>query len=196
MVEWSIDALAQAASVAELIVAVPPGEEDALGTEDRVTVLAGGGTRAESVANALAATDAELVLIHDAARPLVTAELVDRVVERLSGDETLAGAIAVEPVTDTTKRVDAAGSEVVETIDRDSLRAAQTPQAFRASALREALAAPGASRATDEAMLVEAAGGRVAVVEAGAPNPKVTGPEDLEVVEALLAARSARPPRR
>lgn len=189
MVEWSIDALDQARSVGDLVVAVPPGDEGLLASEERVTVVAGGEARADSVANALAATGADLVVIHDAARPLVTPELVDLVVERLAHDESLAGAIAVGPVTDTIKRVDDAGAEVAETIDRDSLRAAQTPQAFRADALREALAASAAAAATDEAMLVEAAGGRVAVVESPAPNPKVTGPEDLAVVEALLLAR-------
>lgn len=189
MLEWSIEAVAGADSVGQIVVALPPGEEGRLAARDDLHIVAGGPTRAESVANALAATEAEVVVIQDAARPLVTPALVDDVVGRLLADDSLAGAIAVAAVTDTIKRVENAGEEVAETIDRDSLRAAQTPQAFRADALRKAIEAADAPAATDEAMLVEAAGGCIALVEAPGPNPKVTGPDDLVAVGALLAAR-------
>ena len=175
MVEWSIAAMRAAAGVRSIVVACPPGHLRELGGHD-LGVVEGGATRARSVANALAAVGTELVAIHDAARPLVTPELVEGVVATLAADPDAAGAIAAAPVTDTIKRVAApdaarpasspylgsdAGRSVVETVDRGALWAAQTPQAFRVGALRAALEAdPGrVESATDEAMMVEAAGG-------------------------------------
>jgi 2-C-methyl-D-erythritol 4-phosphate cytidylyltransferase len=139
--------------------------------------VAGGATRSESVRAGLAAVpdDAEIVCVHDAARPLASAELYARVIDAVwSGAD---GAIPGVPVTDTIKVVDSQGV-VEDTPDRASLVAVQTPQAFRADALR---AAHGEGlEATDDAALVEAAGGRVVVVEGEPANRKITAPSDLE----------------
>ena len=170
MVEWSLGVLREVCD--RVVVAVPP---------DRVAppdFVAGGTTRSESVRNALdAAPEASIVVVHDAARPLVTVELVRRCVDALDGVE---GVIAAIPVTDTVKEVE--GGLVVRTPDRGLLWAAQTPQVFRADALRGA-----AGEATDDASLVEALGGRVRVIEGMRENFKVTTPLDARVAEMLLA---------
>lgn len=208
MVEWSIDACRAADSVRSIVVACPPGHVHDLAGGD-VGVVDGGVTRAESVFNALAAVGTELVAIHDAARPLVTAELIDGVVATLVGAPEAAGAIAATPVTDTIKRAslphdvgcNAFGvhnasktlHQVVEgTVDRGRLWAAQTPQVFRVEALRAAMAGDPerVARATDEAMLIEEAGGRVLIHPAPADNLKVTTPVDLKLAELLLSERS------
>jgi 2-C-methyl-D-erythritol 4-phosphate cytidylyltransferase len=175
------------------VFAVPPDrvETDAAasGSEDAmVSVLrvAGGASRSESVRNALAAVpDAEIVVIHDAARPFVTADLVRRCIAEVeSGSD---GAIAAARVTDTVKEADER-MDVVRTLDRRTLWAVQTPQAFRAAVLRRALDADpeSLSAATDDASLVEAAGGSVRIVEAPPENFKITWPADLARAEALL----------
>ncbi len=215
MVRWSVDAFGACAAVSAIVVAAPPGQEKKLGgevgaagdaTEPPLTVVAGGATRAESVANALAAVETELVAIHDAARPLVTAELVEALVADLDANPEAAGVIAATPVTDTVKRAVAGTRTALTTLeganavlvvegteDRSRLWAAQTPQVFRAEALREALAgnAEGQAAATDEAMLVEAAGGTVLIHPCGPENLKVTTPLDLRLAEMLLADRAA-----
>ena len=177
MVEWSLDALGEVCD--RVVVAVPPGHEEG---EDTVV---GGESRSQSVRNALAAApEATVAVVHDAARPLVTADLVRRCVDSL-GDG-VDGAIAAARVSDTIK--EAEGGVVTRTLDRSRLWAIQTPQAFRAEALRRALDVPAETlaAATDDAMLVEAAGGRVVVVEAPPENLKVTTRRDLELAEALL----------
>ena len=208
LVEWSIAALRAARGVRSIVVACPPGHVHELGGGD-LGVVDGGATRARSVANALEAVGTELVAIHDAARPLLTPELVEGVLATLAEDPDAAGVIAATPVTDTIKQASAGPSpgilqlstphggekaaiDVVSTVDRSLLWAAQTPQVFRVEALRRALAADPAAveAATDEAMLVEAAGGRVLVHPAPPENLKVTTPLDLRVAELLLAARS------
>jgi 2-C-methyl-D-erythritol 4-phosphate cytidylyltransferase len=130
------------------------------------------------------------VLVHDAARPLVTSELADQVIAALVGDEDADAAIAAAPVTDTVKRVDPAGA-VSETLDRSELWAVQTPQVFRRAALERALdvSAHELARATDDAWLIERAGGKVIVVRASDENLKVTMAFDLRVAELLLAMR-------
>jgi 2-C-methyl-D-erythritol 4-phosphate cytidylyltransferase len=150
-------------------------------------VVAGGATRADSVRGGLAAVPAptEVVVVHDAARPLATPELFAAVIAAVRG-----GADAAVPavaLVDTIKRVDAAG-RVHETVPREALVAVQTPQAFRVDALRAAHAAGG--DATDDAALVEAAGGTVVVVPGDDRNLKVTTALDLIVVAALLGAES------
>ncbi len=150
-------------------------------------VVAGGATRAESVRAGLAAVpaDADVVVVHDAARPLAGPDLYAAVVAAVRAGAD--GAIPGLPVADTLKRVetDASGTGViVGTVDRDGLVAAQTPQAFRADVLRAAHASGG--DATDDAALVEARGGRVVVVPGDPRNLKLTGPRDLAVAEALL----------
>ncbi len=204
LVEWSIAALRAAAGVRSIVVACPPGHVHELGGHD-LGVVDGGATRAQSVANALAAVGTELVAIHDAARPLVTPELIEGVVATLAADPEADGAIAATPVTDTIKRAEHPGSEgkllpfppaggekaaicIAGTVDRGELWAAQTPQVFRVEALRRALDGdPGQiERATDEATMVEAAGGRVLIHPAPPGNLKVTTPHDLRVAELLL----------
>jgi 2-C-methyl-D-erythritol 4-phosphate cytidylyltransferase len=189
MIEWSIDAFRACGSVRSVVVAAPAGHAHSLGGAAEVRMVDGGDTRARSVANALAGVDTDLVAIHDAARPLLTPELVEALVARLEAAPGAAGVIAAAPVTDTIKRV--AAESVGETLDRSELWAAQTPQLFRTEALREALAAASAAHeATDEAMLVERAGGTVLIHPCGPENLKVTTRLDLRVAELLLAERS------
>jgi 2-C-methyl-D-erythritol 4-phosphate cytidylyltransferase len=177
LLDWSLDVLA---SVCErVVVAVPHGYEDG---GDRVV---GGASRSASVRNALAAApEASVAVVHDAARPLVTRELVERCLDALEGAD---GAIAAAPVTDTIHTVD--GADVIaSTPPRSALWAAQTPQVFGADLLRRALDVDEAAlaRATDDASLVVAAGGSVRVVQAPPGNVKVTTAGDLRMVESAL----------
>ena len=200
MIEWSIDAFRACDSVRSIVVATPPGHVGDFGG-DGVAVVAGGATRAESVANALEAVETECVAIHDAARPLLTPELVEALVADLAANPGAAGVIAAAPVTDTVKRASLRSdtSEVLDrnlaierTEDRAQLWGAQTPQVFWAEALREALsAAERPEEATDEAMLIELSGGTVLIHPVETENLKVTTPLDLRVAELLLAERGA-----
>jgi 2-C-methyl-D-erythritol 4-phosphate cytidylyltransferase len=216
MVGWSVAALARAERAGPIVVAAPPGFEDQVGEAARAAsvefstpevenstldVVAGGETRAESVANALARVESEIVVIHDAARPLLTAALLDSVLGKLIGRPDAAGVIAAAPLADTVKRAreprpakgdfPRGGPTVAKTESRDHLWAAQTPQAFRTAALREAFDADPqrVAAATDEAMLIEKAGGKILIEPAPAWNLKVTTAEDLRVAELLLAQR-------
>jgi 2-C-methyl-D-erythritol 4-phosphate cytidylyltransferase len=213
MVEWSIAAMRAAVGVGSIVIACPPGHLHDLGGYD-LGMVDGGATRAQSVANALAAVGTELVAIHDAARPLVTPELIEGVVETLVADPDADAAIAASPVTDTIKQVGEPGSDLAEgtraalttlyganaalvveaTVDRGRLWAAQTPQVFRVDALRRTREADPVQidPATDEAMLIEAAGGRVLIHPAPPENLKVTTPTDLRLAELLLSERSAQ----
>ncbi|HEU5263654.1 MAG TPA: 2-C-methyl-D-erythritol 4-phosphate cytidylyltransferase, partial [Gaiellaceae bacterium] len=154
-----------------------------LATTKVVSCVTGGATRAESVRTALADVPEEalVVLVHDAARPLVDDSVIERVLGRLG--EGFEGAVPALPVSDTVKRVE--HGVVTETVARDDLVAAQTPQAFLAPALRRAFAGDLAG-ATDCASLVERTGGRVAVVEGDRRLLKVTTLEDLALVESWL----------
>jgi 2-C-methyl-D-erythritol 4-phosphate cytidylyltransferase len=203
MVEWSIDAFRACDSVRSIVVAAPPGHVGDLGGHD-LGVVPGGATRAQSVANALEAVATECVAIHDAARPLLTPELVEALVADLGANPGAAGVIAAAPVTDTVKRArkmnlqltpseEANRNLAIErTEDRSELWGAQTPQVFRTAALRAALAAAERpEEATDEAMLVEWNGGTVLIHPVEAENPKVTTPLDLRVAELLLQSRSS-----
>lgn len=199
MVEWSIDAFRACDPVRSIVVAAPPGHIGDLGGHD-LGVVSGGATRAQSVANALEAVGTECVAIHDAARPLLTPELVEALVADLAANPEAAGVIAAAPVTDTVKRARLRSdtSEVFDrslaierTEDRSALWGAQTPQVFRTAALREALAAAERpEEATDEAMLVEWNGGTVLIHPVEAENLKVTTPLDLRVAELVLADRA------
>ena len=155
-----------------------------LGAGKVSSVVTGGASRSDSVREALAevADDAAVVLVHDAARPLLPDEVIERVLAPLS--EGWDGVVAALPVSDTVKRVE--GDRVVETLPRGELVAVQTPQAFIASVLREALAGD-VSSASDCASLVEARGGRVKVVDGDPRLLKVTSAEDLSLVETWLA---------
>jgi 2-C-methyl-D-erythritol 4-phosphate cytidylyltransferase len=175
-----------------IVVAAPPGWEEPaillaeeLGCSKVSACVTGGATRGESVALALAEVpeDAAVVLVHDAARPLLSDEVIERVLTALN--EGWDGALPGLSLVDTIKRVDDEG-RVVETLNRDELRAVQTPQAFVASVLRDAYAKGDVAAAGDCSSLVEARGGRVKVVE-GDPNlSKITDVGDLERVAALL----------
>jgi 2-C-methyl-D-erythritol 4-phosphate cytidylyltransferase len=207
MVEWSIDAFRACDSVGAIVVAAPPGHGGELNADD-LTVLPGGASRAESVAKALAAVETDVVAIHDAARPLVTPQLIEDLVTLLQAHPDVPAAIPGTPLTDTVKRAAKVGSQsrsafpserkekadlvVGATLARGELWGAQTPQVFRTGVLRQALAAAGGGdAATDEAMLVEQAGGRVLIHPSGAENLKVTTPLDLRVAEMLLAERGS-----
>jgi 2-C-methyl-D-erythritol 4-phosphate cytidylyltransferase len=184
MLEWSLEAL-RAAGIAEIVVALPPGERAPAGCRG----VPGGATRSASVKAALAAASpADAVVVHDAARPLVTPEHFTRALAALAGADC---AIAAARVTDTVKEADPDG-RVTATLDRERLWAVQTPQAFRRDALERALDVDAAilARATDDAWLVERAGGSVCVVESTPENLKVTTPHDLRVAELLLRERT------
>lgn len=190
--EWSVLASEDADRVDSTVIAVPPGEESAF-EGSRATVVAGGPSRSESVGNALERVTTDLVAIHDAARPLVTPEHFDAAISTLAGSPELDGVLCAAAVPDTVKAVDGT-DRVIDTLDRSALRLAQTPQVFRTAALRAALVAGDPGRATDDASLVEANGGSVAVVELPLPNPKLTWPGDMEVIEALFERARDRVP--
>jgi 2-C-methyl-D-erythritol 4-phosphate cytidylyltransferase / 2-C-methyl-D-erythritol 2,4-cyclodiphosphate synthase len=160
---------------------------------DDVIVVEGGERRQDSVANAVRAVapSSQVIVIHDAARPLVTPAVIERTIAAAIKH---GAAIAALPARDTVKRGDA--SRVIRgTLPRDEIFLAQTPQAFRVGVLRDALAiASTATDATDEAMLAEAAGHHVHLVDGDPRNLKITTPDDLMLAEAL-APREARPAR-
>jgi 2-C-methyl-D-erythritol 4-phosphate cytidylyltransferase len=186
----SLERLEESSWVDGIVIAAPPGWEEPaillaeeLGCGKVNACVTGGSTRGESVGLALAEVPAEaaVVLVHDAARPLLQDEVIERVLAPLG--EGWDGAVPALPVADTVKRV--RGDEVVETLDRSELRTVQTPQAFVASVLRDAYSAASVD-ASDCAALVEARGGRVKVVRGDPRLVKVTDAADLERVAALL----------
>jgi 2-C-methyl-D-erythritol 4-phosphate cytidylyltransferase len=181
LIEWSLEACREAASIGAIVVAVPPGEEARVASLG-VEAVPGGSMRSDSVAAALERVETDLVVIHDAARPFVTAALIDELVAELAGAPSADAVIAAAPITDTIK--EARDGKVAQTLDRSKLWGAQTPQVFRTPRLREAIDLD--SEATDEAMLIEAAGGTVLLRETAGPNFKVTTPDDLRLAEALL----------
>ena len=196
LMAWSMAAFAAAATVDRVVIAVPQDCEDEVrriagdaAPSLPVTLTAGGESRSHSVLSALGAMDeAEDVLVHDAARPLVTAELIDRCVERRRrwGCD---GVVAAARAVDTIKEADA-GGRVLATLERSRLWAIQTPQVFGSDILRTALEQGDLSRAYDDAQLVESIGGDVRIVEAPRHNFKVTTQHDLRVAEWLLEERA------
>lgn len=172
-----------------VVAAAPEWEEPCILVAEEVAAgkvaatVTGGESRSESVRAALAEVpeEATVVLVHDAARPLVTDEVIERVITGLA--DGWDGAVPALPIADAVKRVE--GEAVVETLDREGLVAVQTPQAFVASVLREALTGD-LSDAADCASLVEARGGRVRVVQGDPRLLKVTDPADLELVASWL----------
>src|SRR5437764_2551505 len=173
-----------------IVIAAPPEwEEPSILVAEEIaatkvsSAVTGGETRSESVRLALADVpeDAAAVLVHDAARPLLPEDVIERVLAPLG--EGWDGAVPVLPLSDTIKRVE--GERVLETLPRAELIAVQTPQAFVASTLREALAAD-LTDASDCASLVEARGGRITVVQGDRRLLKVTDAEDLALVESWL----------
>lgn len=190
LVAWSVRAFARCRSI---VVAAPPGhEEDVAAALEGIVlphtmIVTGGETRQHSVKRALdrLPQEAERVLVHDAARPLVTPDLVQAIIDALDDED---GAIAASPVADTLKRADDDGT-VAATVDRANLWSAQTPQGFRAAAMRRVFdAADDAvlARSTDCASMMEAAGYRIRLVDSRTPNMKVTTPADAVVAATLL----------
>jgi 2-C-methyl-D-erythritol 4-phosphate cytidylyltransferase len=178
VLDWSISA---ARSVCDGVVLVLPaadvGRRPLPAARPPDAVVAGGDTRSASVRNGLAVVpdDATVIVVHDAARPLAGPGLFTAVVNAVRDGAD--GAVCAVPVTDTIRRVDGG------TVERAGLVAVQTPQAFRAAALRAAHG--GGDEATDDATLVEAAGGRVVVVPGSPMNVKITHPHDVAVAAAL-----------
>jgi 2-C-methyl-D-erythritol 4-phosphate cytidylyltransferase len=175
--------------VDSIVVAAPPDWEEPvillaeeLGCGKVAEAVTGGATRAASVAAAIAVVpeDAAVVLVHDAARPVLPEEVIERVLTALN--EGWDGAIPVMPLAETVKRVES--DRIVETVEREGLAVAQTPQAFVAPVLRAALSD---DEATDCSALVEARGGRIKAVTGDPRLIKVTEPADLEAVEHLLS---------
>ena len=204
MLEWSLLALRASPGIERIVVALPAGVQlpalpppphgPAAGTSagaPEVLSVTGGSERSQSVRNALAAAPgADVVLVHDAARPLITPQLIGLCLAALDQDGEWDAAIAAAPVMDTVKRAPS-GVAITETLARSELWAVQTPQVFRGGVLARALdrGDDELAAATDDAMLVEQDGGRVRVVQAPAENLKVTTRVDLMVAELLLAER-------
>lgn len=189
----SVELLERHPAVDAIVLVVPAGwEEPATLVADELAAgkvraaVAGGPSRSESVQAGLreVGREAGVIVVHDAARPLADADLLDRVLAGLAGGAD--GVVPGLPVADTIKRV--RNGTVSETLERTELRAVQTPQAFLARALRVGYERPAAelAAATDCAGLVESAGMTVAVVDGSPANVKLTGPEDLRLAEALL----------
>ncbi|MGN6169922.1 MAG: 2-C-methyl-D-erythritol 4-phosphate cytidylyltransferase [Solirubrobacteraceae bacterium] len=195
MVQWSMDTIRSLEAVDEVVVALP-AESVKRATEELsgARYVAGGAVRSQSVRAALEATVMEgPVIVHDAARPLAPATVFRHALKEIE----LGGIDAVvvaAPLADTVKEVDDDGRTVRRTLERSRLWAAQTPQVFRRATLERVLEEAShavLATATDDAWLVERAGGRVRVVPSEGFNLKVTTPTDLHLVELLLAERAA-----
>lgn len=178
MVDWAVDTAARASAGVVVVVPAEHATDPTFAAPNGATaVVAGGSTRSESVRRGLTAVPdgADIVCVHDAARPFASAELFAAVIAAVARDGVDAAVPGIA-VADTVKVVDQTG-RVTSTPDRASLRAVQTPQAFRAATLRAAHAS--SPEATDDAAVVEARGGYVVVVEGEADNRKITAAEDL-----------------
>lgn len=196
ILDLSIDALAASDRIHEIVVAVPPDHLDAAaaawagGAGKPLTFVAGGARRQDSVSNAFARTSAGagIIVIHDAARPFVTAGVIARTIDAAVAH---GAAIAAMSVRDTVKQAGASVADgsrpITATIPRDAIFLAQTPQAFRRDVLARALEAGHTIDATDEAMLVERLGLPVQIVEGDAGNIKVTTLEDLDIARSRVA---------
>jgi 2-C-methyl-D-erythritol 4-phosphate cytidylyltransferase/2-C-methyl-D-erythritol 2,4-cyclodiphosphate synthase len=188
LVQWALDAFLASASVTDVVVAVPAAtlaQPPGYLHHPRVRLVAGGPSRQASVAAAFAVAreQASIVVVHDAARPLVSLELIARTIEAAGRD---GAAIAAIGIHDTVKR-SAGDGWIARTVPRAGLFIAQTPQAFRVEVLSAALVAAGQSAATDEAMLVEDSGHRVRLIEGNARNIKITTIEDMRMAESYLS---------
>jgi 2-C-methyl-D-erythritol 4-phosphate cytidylyltransferase len=199
MLSYSLAAVGQVNSIGEVVIAVPEGFESAARAEAAaaglgaaVKITPGGIERQDSVRIALGLTSAEseLVIVHDAARPLATPAIFEACIAAAAR---AGGAIAAIPVADTLKRVADSDRTIAATVARSGLWQAQTPQAFRRDLLLAAhrRAVSEGIVATDDADLVERTGVRVEVVEGSTANIKITTPSDLAIVEAIIAAHKA-----
>lgn len=191
---YAIERLVSHPQIDHVLVVLAPGDERFAAIDwgqyrkQIVPLYCGGATRAASVFNGLlAAYDAidadDWVVVHDAARPCLAASSLERLIETLKDDET--GGLLAVPVVDTLKRAEA-GDRVAETVPRDTLWRAQTPQMFRYGILLEALRAADLREATDEARAVEQLGLKPRLVAGDERNLKVTFPEDLRLAELIL----------
>ena len=199
MLSYSLAAVGQVNSIGEVVIAVPEGFESAARAEAAaaglgaaVKITPGGIERQDSVRIALGLTssESELVIVHDAARPLATPAIFEACIAAAAR---AGGAIAAIPVADTLKRVADSDRTIAATVARSGLWQAQTPQAFRRDLLLAAhrRAVSEGIVATDDADLVERTGVRVEVVEGSTANIKITTPSDLAIVEAIIAAHKA-----
>ena len=192
VIRWSVEALLEA-EAGEVVVVVPAGADaeaaEALAGLSGWRAVSGGASRAQSVRNGLAAVGGPRdrpVLVHDAARPLLDRAVIARCLRALDGAD---GALPALPVADSLRRAE--GGLVVGDLARDGLWRAQTPQAFRYRTIVDAYAAwPADETATDEATVVQRAGGRVALVEGDPRLMKLTWPEDFAMAEALIPRRT------
>jgi 2-C-methyl-D-erythritol 4-phosphate cytidylyltransferase len=188
MLQWSVDALRSVPVVSEIVIALPADRLDA--APAGTVAVVGGAVRSESVRAALeVAGEGDPVIVHDAARPLASAELFERALSEL--EESGADAVvAATPVRDTIKETGRDGLTVVRTLDRSRLWGVQTPQVFRRDALDNALDQASdelRAQATDDAWLVELAGGAVRLLQSSPDNLKVTTALDLKLAELLLS---------
>jgi 2-C-methyl-D-erythritol 4-phosphate cytidylyltransferase len=199
VVAWSVRAFERAPEIDAIVVVADPDRLDeyaeAASASKVITVVPGGTTRQDSVEAGLAALpeDVETVAVHDGARPLVTPETIACAVRALEAHPGLAGVVVGQPMADTVKRVRRHATDMVAaTPCRDSLWVAQTPQVFPTQVLRDAYALARADGfcGTDDSRLVERAGGSIMLVRAVGSNVKVTVPEDLAMVEGVLARRA------
>lgn len=187
LLAWSLDALHAVDDIGHVVAALPPG----VAAPHGVIGVPGGAERSHSVRAALhAAPASDWVLVHDAARPMLTPQIVGACLDAL-GEHDCDAAIAAAPVADTIK--EGAGEVVVRTLDRTDLWTIQTPQAFRRDALERALGLGDAAlaAATDDASLIESFGGEVRLVPTSRENFKVTTPADLHLAELILRDRAA-----
>jgi 2-C-methyl-D-erythritol 4-phosphate cytidylyltransferase len=191
MLEWSVAALQAVDAVERIVVALPGDQLDQ--APAGCHAVAGGAMRSQSVRNALAAAgEGDPVIVHDAARPLAQTELFERALAELERSRADA-VVAATPVSDTIKEVGEDGHTVIRTLNRSRLWAVQTPQVFRRAAFERAIGSAAEDElaaATDDAWLVERAGGVVGVVRATPENIKVTTQGDIHVAELLLAERA------
>jgi 2-C-methyl-D-erythritol 4-phosphate cytidylyltransferase len=217
LLAWSLQALRGVAAIDRIVVALPPGVHAPAGTigvvggavrsesvrlalgaagdaggaggMDAAGGIGGAGAGVAGGAGGVGGADSDLVLVHDAARPLLEAQLIEDALAAASADGVDA-AIAAAPVTDTIKRV-GADRLVSQTLERSDLWAVQTPQVFRRGALERALDVPDdvLAQATDDAWLIERAGGTVVIVPAPRENLKVTTQLDLRLAEMLISQR-------
>ena len=189
VIEWTIERIHAAPSIDSIILVLAEDRCDSFThLRDRFTnltaIVAGGRSRAESVRNGLnaVATNCEIVAVHDGARPLVSVDEIERTIAQA---RSTGAACLVGPVTDTIKSI--RGGEIAATLDRDKLRRALTPQAFRVEVLKRAFElADVLDAATDECCLVEKLGHPIAVVEGSPANIKITHPDDLILARALM----------
>ena len=194
----AVAAFAEASSIGMIVLVCHPARVEEYASavspflgDTPLTVVAGGATRQDSVAAGLAQIDGSwsVIAVHDGARPLITADIIDNMVSVLGADPDLDGLVIGHPAYDTLKEVE--GDLIVATPDRARYWAVQTPQVFRAASLKSAHAFANVAGppATDDAALVEAAGGTVRVIDSPRDNIKVTVAEDLAIAEALLRFR-------